>query len=75
MSRARLRDRHQSNLRRKLQLLKQEQGVQPAPRPHDAHRYACSSIRSTNNKGRRHSPASKLKCQWAGHIARRSDGQ
>ncbi|CAD0202919.1 unnamed protein product [Chrysodeixis includens] len=31
MSRARLRDRHQNNLRRKLQLLKQEQGVQPAP--------------------------------------------
>ncbi|KAH9628541.1 hypothetical protein HF086_001148 [Spodoptera exigua] len=30
MSRARLRDRHQTNLRRKLQLLKQEQGVQPA---------------------------------------------
>ncbi|XP_075981537.1 cactin, spliceosome C complex subunit [Anticarsia gemmatalis] len=29
MSRARLRDRHQNNLRRKLQLLKQEQGVQP----------------------------------------------
>ncbi|KAF9820523.1 hypothetical protein SFRURICE_009942 [Spodoptera frugiperda] len=29
MSRARLRDRHQTNLRRKLQLLKQEQGVQP----------------------------------------------
>ncbi|XP_026320661.1 cactin [Hyposmocoma kahamanoa] len=31
MARARLRDRHQLNLRRKLQLLKQEQGVQPAP--------------------------------------------
>ncbi|CAB3250947.1 unnamed protein product [Arctia plantaginis] len=30
MSRARLRDRHQNNLRRKLQLLKQEQGVQGA---------------------------------------------
>ncbi|KAJ8737930.1 hypothetical protein PYW08_000525 [Mythimna loreyi] len=30
MSRARLRDRHQTNLRRKLQLLKQEQGVQAA---------------------------------------------
>lgn len=29
MARARLRDRHQENLRRKLQLLKQEQGVQP----------------------------------------------
>lgn len=31
MARARLRDRHQHNLRRKLQLLKQEQGVQPPP--------------------------------------------
>lgn len=31
MARARLRDRHQHNLRRKLQLLKQEQGVQHAP--------------------------------------------
>ncbi|CAH0713039.1 unnamed protein product, partial [Brenthis ino] len=31
MARARLRDRHQQNLRRKLQLLKREQGVQPAP--------------------------------------------
>lgn len=30
MARARLRDRHQENLRRKLQLLKREQGVQPA---------------------------------------------
>nr|XP_049701362.1 cactin isoform X1 [Helicoverpa armigera] len=30
MSRARLRDRHQTNLRRKLQLLKQEQGVAAA---------------------------------------------
>lgn len=30
MARARLRDRHQLNLRRKLQLLKQEQGVQHA---------------------------------------------
>ncbi|CAG5055700.1 unnamed protein product [Parnassius apollo] len=30
MARARLRDRHQHNLRRKLQLLKREQGVQPA---------------------------------------------
>ncbi|XP_047536179.1 cactin [Vanessa atalanta] len=30
MARARLRDRHQQNLRRKLQLLKREQGVQPA---------------------------------------------
>ncbi|CAK1553138.1 unnamed protein product [Leptosia nina] len=29
MARARLRDRHQENLRRKLQLLKTEQGVQP----------------------------------------------
>lgn len=29
MARARLRDRHQQNLRRKLQLLKREQGVQP----------------------------------------------
>ncbi|KPI94495.1 Uncharacterized protein C19orf29 [Papilio xuthus] len=31
MARARLRDRHRTNLRRKLQLLKREQGVQPAP--------------------------------------------
>ncbi|XP_072942816.1 splicing factor Cactin [Epargyreus clarus] len=33
MARARLRDRHQLNLRRKLQLLKREQGVQPAAAP------------------------------------------
>ncbi|CAH2267325.1 jg27509 [Pararge aegeria aegeria] len=32
-ARARLRDRHQDNLRRKLQLLKREQGVQPADAP------------------------------------------
>ncbi|CAH2089950.1 unnamed protein product [Euphydryas editha] len=32
MARARLRDRHQQNLRRKLQLLKREQGVQPDER-------------------------------------------
>ncbi|XP_068620066.1 splicing factor Cactin [Battus philenor] len=31
MARARLRDRHRLNLRRKLQLLKREQGVRPAP--------------------------------------------
>ncbi|CAH1640506.1 unnamed protein product [Spodoptera littoralis] len=37
MSRARLRDRHQTNLRRKLQLLKQEQGVQPARGDQSAH--------------------------------------
>lgn len=36
-ARARLRDRHRHNLRRKLQLLKQEQGVQPAqPAGHPA---------------------------------------
>ncbi|XP_047997249.1 cactin [Leguminivora glycinivorella] len=33
MARARLRDRHQNNLRRKLQLLKQEQGVAAKPEP------------------------------------------
>ncbi|XP_052755980.1 cactin [Galleria mellonella] len=43
MARARLRERHQHNLRRKLQLLKQEQGVaqpadqQPPQQPHHHH--------------------------------------
>ncbi|XP_063626357.1 splicing factor Cactin [Cydia splendana] len=37
MARARLRDRHQNNLRRKLQLLKQEQGVAAKPEPETRH--------------------------------------
>lgn len=33
MARARLRDRHQQNLKRKLQLLKEEQGMAPVSDP------------------------------------------
>lgn len=39
MARARLRERHQDNLRRKLQLLKQEQGVHTATTTTDTKRY------------------------------------
>lgn len=43
MSRARLRDRHQSNLRRKLQLLKQEQGVQQPTATHTGEQRRCET--------------------------------
>ncbi|KPJ10379.1 Uncharacterized protein C19orf29 [Papilio machaon] len=51
MARARLRDRHRHNLRRKLQLLKREQGVQPARLRLHLHLHLRCDTRPTSEAG------------------------